>query len=54
MTKKCISETPSSTQAAPKDRWIEPEIEVLAIEQTEARYGVGGDGGVGAPDCTNS
>ncbi|MFZ3308664.1 MAG: hypothetical protein WA280_04750 [Xanthobacteraceae bacterium] len=54
MTKKPISETPSSTQAVPKDRWIEPEIDVLAIEQTETLYGHGGDTGMGAPDCTRS
>lgn len=54
MTKKPISETPSSTQAVPKDRWIEPEIDVLAIEQTETLYGRGGDTGMGAPDCTKS
>lgn len=54
MTKKPVSDTPSSNQAVPKDRWIEPEIDALAIEQTETHFGTGPDGGLGAPDCTAS
>jgi hypothetical protein len=50
------SETVVSTELQPKARmvWVEPEIEALHIEQTQALFGVGPDGGLGAPDCTAS
>jgi hypothetical protein len=34
--------------------WIEPEISVLAIEETAGFPGVGMDGSVVGPDCTQS
>jgi len=56
MTAKPVTATLNSTQE-PKARmvWIEPEIEVLSIEQTETLSGHGHDGSFHqAPDCTKS
>jgi hypothetical protein len=57
MTPRPVTETLISTQLEPKARmvWIEPEIEVLSIEQTETLFGVGHDGSFHqAADCTKS
>ena len=34
--------------------WIEPKIETLDIDETNAAPGRGRDGGLGVPDCTKS
>ena len=57
MTNQLNAETPISAQSeAPKRQaWIEPEIDVLAVEQTETHFGHGLDGSFGqAADCTAS
>ena len=38
-----------------RERWIKPEIEILRIDETETRGGVGDDGSFHQPaDCTHS
>jgi hypothetical protein len=56
MTPRPVTETPISTQLEPKARmvWIEPEIEALSLEQTEAHFGTGADNPNAAPDCSKS
>jgi hypothetical protein len=49
---------PAHTPSEANERraiWVEPKIEVLGIEQTETKSGVGHDGSFSqAPDCTKS
>jgi len=49
------SDTPPSATPEGRAIWVEPEIEMLSIEQTETLSGVGHDGSFHqAPDCTLS
>jgi hypothetical protein len=50
MTDRIGTEQPASELRS----WIEPEISVLAIEETAGVNGVGGDGNPTFPDSTRS
>lgn len=50
MTDRIVTEQPASELRS----WIEPEISVLAIEETAGLTGTGLDGGVEAADSTLS